>query len=304
MNANRRHPAAAGERWSREFASPAFEAWLERLCTQGYCPILVALILKLERLARVPLGGPRRVEIMRALVIMIRDIADDLPTPAVARRGAGGQAAAPLPLVQRLWALTFENLKRALHDLDRGGGGIDVEHDQGRAWVVGEMYVCLGRQIELGARRGQTWPRHTWQELHDLFSYSTNRIDGGRGEAHDAVSRGPVGSPRAAAAEDPQTMYKRLLMVGLCAEQGAHALLVPSAAGPFATWVQAAELHDPAGYSGVLGTYLVEASSDAPARLVPGALGPVNRAQVLRLPPGFLAALAAARAGPHPRGAG
>ncbi|AUB80943.1 hypothetical protein [Candidatus Thiodictyon syntrophicum] len=303
MNASR-HPAVGSERRSREFASPAFEAWLGRLCTQGLCPILVGLILKLERLARVPLGGPRRVEILRAVMTMIRDIADDLPTPAAARRGAQGPAAAPLPLVQRLWALTFKNLKRALHDLDRGGGGLG-DHDQERAWVVGEMYLCLGRQIELGARWGQTWPRHTWQELHDLFSYSTNRMDMGRGGADEAVSRGPTGSQSvAAAAEDPQTMYKRLLMIGLCAEQGAHALLVPTAEGSFSTWVQVAELHDPVGYCGVLGTYLVEASSDAPARLVPGALGPVSRAKVLRLPPGFLAALAAARAGPHPRGAG
>ncbi|WP_295435675.1 hypothetical protein [uncultured Thiodictyon sp.] len=300
MNASR-HSAADSERWSREFASPAFEAWLGRLCTQGFCPILVALMLKLERLARTPLGGPRRVEMLRASMTMIRDIADDLPTPSAARPGAGGQAAAPLPLVQRLWALTFENLKRALHDLDRGVGGVVGEHDQGRAWVVGQMYVCLGRQIELGARWGQTWPPHTWQELHDLFSYSTNRMDMGRGGADEAVSRGPAG-PWSAAAEDPQTLYKRLLMVGLCAEQGAHALLVPTAQGSFSAWVQAAELHDPGGYSGVLGAYLVEASSDTPARLVPGALGPVSRAQVLRLPPGFLAALAAARAVLQPFG--
>ncbi len=126
------------------------------------------LILKLERLARAPLGGPRRVEILHAVMTMIRDIADDLPMPSAARPGAGGQAA-PLSLVQRLGALAFKNLKRALHDLDRGGGGVVGEHDQGRAWVVGEMYVCLGRQIELGARWGQTWPPHTWQELHELF---------------------------------------------------------------------------------------------------------------------------------------
>lgn len=301
MNANSRQPVPDRERWSREFASPAFEVWLERLSTQGYCQLLVALILKLERMAQAPLDGSRRVAILREAMTLIHDVADDLPrNPGPQKRVEG--VAGPLSLAQRLGAATYENLKLTLEALDHGGGAVVGERDRGRLWVVGEMYAWLGHQIEIGADRGLAWPQHTWQELHDLFSYSTNRL--GRAGPDSAALWGAVQPGTAAGAGDPETVYKRLLMIGLCAEQEAGALLAPSAAEPFSAWVRAAQLDDPAAYFGVLGTYLVEASSDTPPRLVPGALGPVSRARVLRLPPAFLAALAAAKAGRHPFAAG
>lgn len=286
-------PASEAESRCLEFASPTFERWLDRLCEQGFCQLLVSLILKLERLIQAPLDGPQRVLLLRELMTLIHDVADDLPTCAPLRPGARG--APPLSLAQRLICVTFRNLKRTLEDLDRGGGVVG-ERDGGRFWVVAQMYDWLGRQIELGAGWGKTWPEHTWQELHDLSAYSSNRIGVGWPAGEGVVEPG-AGIDRLF---DPESTYKRLLMVGLCAEQDAGALLVAVHSELFAQWVKAAELQDPGSYFGVLGAYLVETSGDAPPRLVPGALGPVNMARVLRLPKGFLAALAAVKAGRHP----
>ena len=143
--------------------------------------------------------------------------------------------------------------------------------------------ICLGRQIELGALWGKPWPAQTWQELHDLYAYCRGRLG-----SNDRLN--PEGG------FDLETVYKRLLLMGLIADQGAKVLLAPERAGQFAAWVEGTQLNDPGSYFGVLGTFIVESSRDAPPRRVPGALGAVNRAWVLAVSPDLLAALAAVKA--------
>jgi len=265
----------------REFDSPAFDAWLERLSGQGLCQMLVSLLLKLERLAQAPVESPRALVILRQLAIVLRDVADDLPKG----RLPPPDPAAPLCLEQRLCCVMFRNLKRTLERLDRSARGVLVNPDAERAWLVGEMFDWLGRQIELGVLRGNTWPPHTWQELHDLFFYVSNRMA--------AARPGMAQAAGAHAGDDPQTAYKRLLILGLCAEHGGAALLGLDQAQRLADWARASTLEDPGLYFGYLGTYLVEVSRDTPPRRLAGALGSANRAWVLRLPADLLAIIKA-----------
>lgn len=279
-------PEIGTERSGREFAPGPFENWLERLSGLGLCQMLVVLILKLERLAVAPLDGSRRQAVMRRLAAVVRDVADDLPR-GVPAQGAGGPAPVQsLSLEQRLICLTYRNLKRTLESLDRSGGGGMDERDTARQWVLAELFACLGRQIEQGALWGRPWPPHTWQELHDLHAYCTGRVGGAR--KHRERRETALGL-------DPGFAYKRLLLIGLIADQQARVLLAPEQAGRFAAWVEETELNDPGSYFGVLGTFLVECSRDTPPRRVPGALGPVTRAWVLEPPAELLAALAAIR---------
>lgn len=275
-------PEIDSEPLRREFDSPAFEDWLERLIDRGLLQILIALVVKMERLVRAPVDAERRQEVMRRLVAVVRDVADDLPREARAR-GAGAPARGqPLSLEQRLICLTFKNLKRTLEIMDRSAGGGIGHRDDARRWVLQELLICLGRQIELGALWGRHWPAQTWQELHDLYAYCRGRLG-----ADDRLQ--PEGG------FDPEMTYKRLLLMGLIADQGAVTLLAPERAGQFAAWVEETELNDPGSYFGVLGTFIVESSRDTPPRRVSGALGAVNRAWVLAVPPDLLSALAAVK---------
>ncbi|WP_295580734.1 hypothetical protein [uncultured Lamprocystis sp.] len=265
----------------REFDSPVFAAWVKRLSGQGLCQMLVSLLLKLERLAQAPVEGPRALAILQQLAIVLRDVADDLPKG----RLPPTDSTALLSLEQRLCCVMFKNLKLTLERLDRSARGMLLNPDAERAWLVGEMFDWLGRQIELGVLRGSTWPPHTWQELHDLFFYFSNRMKAARPQMAQAV--GPHSF------DDPQTAYKRLLILGLYAEQRSDTLLGPDQAQRLDDWARASTLEDPGLYFGYLGTYLVEVSRDTPPRLVTGALGSANRAWVLRLPTDLLAIIEA-----------
>ncbi len=279
----RPEPEIDSEALCREFGSPVFEDWLERLTDRGFLQILIALVLKMERLVRAPLDGTRRQTVMRGLVAVVRDVADELPRKSIASGAAAPAQGQPLSLEQRLICLTFKNLRSTLEILDRSGGGGISQRDDARRWVLQELFICLGRQVELGALWGRPWPAQTWQELHDLYAYCRGRL-GADERLH------PEGG------FDPETAYKRLLLMGLIADQGAAILLAPERKGQFAAWVQGAELNDPASYFGVLGTFIVESSRDSPPRRVPGALGAVNRAWVLAVPQDLIAALTAVKA--------
>ncbi len=286
-----------------EFSPQVFDAWFKRLCDQGYCALLVGLLLKLERLLSAPLDGPRRLAVMGALVPLVGDLADDLPTappPAAVATGPAAQVkptvaheprAAGPTLIQRLDSLSYRNLALTLQTLDQGGAALLGEHGTDRRWVVMRMFELLSRQIELGARWGRTWPPNTWQELHDLFAYCNNRLSGGRITPGDAPGAADPSQPQF----DAQAAYKRLLLIGLCAEEGVGALWQSNPEGRFERWIQTSELRDASAYVGVLGACLVDQFVDAPARFVAGVLGESAGARVLKLPEDFLVAFAAAR---------
>jgi hypothetical protein len=281
-NCYRPGPESDSEALRREFGPQPFDAWLARLTDCGLLQILVAVSLKLDRLACARLEGSRREAVLQRLAELVHDVVESLPREAVAT-GHPQSAEPRLTLEQLLICRLARNLKRLLEVLDRSGGGGIVQRDATRRWVVQELFYCLRRQIETAAMRGWSWPRQTWLELHDLHVYSRARVDG-RAEPLDRERR-----------FDADGLYKQLLLIGLIAEQGTSELLDPARRERFAEWVAEAQLKEPGAYIAELGVWLVECSRDLPPRRVPGPLGTVNRAWVFDLPPGLASEIDAIR---------
>jgi hypothetical protein len=271
MNNNYQLASVSDAPWlRREFESPAFDEWLERLSGEGFCQLLVSLFLKLERMLKAPLDARRILDNLQRLTVLVRDVAEDLPPPQPS------SAAAPMTLAQRLCSVTYRNLKRNLTLLDHSAW--EDDQDAARGWLVAEMFACLSHQIALGALRGPAWPARTWQELHDLFVYVDHRL-------------APLAdSPMRLALE---VDYRRALIVGLLAQGQAHALLSPASAAQLTDWACASSLQDPRAYYGEIGVCLVQTTVDEPPCFVPRALGTVGPGWVLKVPQSLLAAFTA-----------
>lgn len=273
---------------ARDFEPGTFDRWLERLADQGSSSMLMSLLLKLERLHVAPLEAPRRLDVMHRLMAVVRNLSRGLPRTSGSGGGLTGAQSGPLSLEQRLWCLSFKNLKQTLEALDVARSTEVAERDYARLWLVHTMLSCLDRQLELSMLRGWPLPPNTWQEAHDLYAYHMGRLQDVVVPGGDALYGGED--------LDADSAYKRLLIIGLIAEQGARKLLarVYAEAGLVADWARESVLQDPKSYSGVLGSYyLVEVSQDAPPRWMPGAPGSINRAWVLCLPRDLLIALEA-----------
>jgi hypothetical protein len=286
-----REPQSESTGTTRAFDPDIFESWLADLSGRGAPGMLVSLVLKLEQLGRGALEVRRRLEVNLRLLPVVKNLADDLPKPRPDQQDLGATESGPptltLTLEQRLWCQMFSNLQRALNDLDSGRGSAVRDRDWARLWLLEALLHCLGRQLELGLGPGWTLPSGTWQRAHDLYAYYLGRVAEAPRLA-DLAQRSEVGL-------DVQTAYKRLLVLGLLGKQGPErSLLDPETGRPsevLADWARRSLLQDPSLYFGVLGTYLVESSRDEPPRRVPGALGIVDRAWVLRPAKELLAAL-------------
>lgn len=273
--------------YQREFQSGIFEEWLDQLAIHGAGGMLMSLMLKLERFGKVQLEAPRCLGVMHRLMPVIRDLSDDLPKLHALTDGPVRAGSSAFCLEQRLWCLTYRCLKRTLVGLDSSRRSVIRDRNRVRLWLLDSMFYALGRHLELSVLWGWPLPVNTWQEIHDLYAYFEGRLRDVSGFHEHVV--------QAEDEFDAQTAYKRLLLVGLLADQGASSLLVRANANAqtdaLSDWAREADLQDPSSYFGVIGTYLVEISRDKPPRLIPGALGSVSRAWVLQLPGELMAAL-------------
>ncbi|MGE5154302.1 MAG: hypothetical protein ACM3ST_09825 [Bdellovibrio bacteriovorus] len=292
-------PLLESPEMARPFESTVFDAWLGSLAELGAAEMLDALLLKLGELARVRLEVSRRLAVVMRLLPVVQDLADELPGESAGEPGPQGAHAPSLDPEQppgaeqalgpeqRLWCQAFVNLQRTLEDLDSARGVQARDRDWARLWLLGAALRCLSRQVELELGGRGTPPPGTWQRAHDLHAYYSGRVA--------AAPRLADLAGRAGGELDVPTAYKRLLVLGLLGQYGPRERrLDPETGHPLAAvmdWAQRSKLQDPAVYFGVLRTYLVEVSRDAPPHLVPGALGSVERAWVLRPPKELLAVL-------------
>jgi hypothetical protein len=247
--------------------------------------MLVNLLLKLQELGQVRLSVPRRLEVNLRLLPVVKELADELPK--LPSRQHGRQGAEPLTLEQRLWCQAFTNLQRTLRDLDSAHSAQVRDRDWARLWLLDGLLHCLGRQLELSLGGRGALPEGTWQSAHDLYVYYSGRV----AEAPRLKDL----AERTGAGLDTATAYKRLLVLSLLGQQGPPDLLLDPETGRapevVVDWARGSKLQDPSLYFGVLGTFLVDISRDEPPRRVPGALGSVEHAWVLRVPGDLLTLL-------------
>ncbi len=289
QNCYEREPQSESTGTTRTFDPETFESWLADLSERGAPGMLVSLVLKLEQLRRGALDVRRRLDVNLRLLPVVKNLAEDLPKPGPDQLDLRVKESGPptLTLEQRLWCQMFSNLQRALDDLDSARGSAVRDRDWARLWLLEALLHCLGRQLELGLGRGWPLPSGTWQRAHDLYAYFLARVA--------EIPKFADPAEWTEAGLDVQTAYKRLLVLGLLGQRGPERPLVdPETGRPpevLVDWARRSKLQDPSLYFGVLGTYLVETSRDEPPRRVPGALGIVDRAWVLRPAKELLAAL-------------
>ncbi|MGE5152491.1 MAG: hypothetical protein ACM3ST_00610 [Bdellovibrio bacteriovorus] len=182
----------------------------------------------------------------------------------------------PTP-AQRLIERMCRNLDHLLLTLDRRrfhGGRTD---DEARRWTIRHLFAYLGHQIEYGLLRSHPWPDRTWQRLHDLFEYLIERRDLGL----DAGSWGNR--------FDPETAYKRLLLLSLCLRLAGARRLDRDTIQSLTRWASQTRLVEPAGRLGEYGLLIVETSLDRPPRYRAQPADDPWRGWVLEPPPEFLA---------------
>jgi hypothetical protein len=184
----------------------------------------------------------------------------------------------PTP-AQRLIERMCRNLDHLLLTLDRRrfqGGPAD---DEGRRWTIRQLFVYLGHQIEYGILWSHPWPQRTWQHLHDLFEYLMERRDLQLDTSGWNIGRG----------FDPETAYKRLLLLSLCPRFAGTRRLDRDTAESLTRWASQTRLVEPAGRLGEYGLLVVETSRDCPPRFRAQPADDPWRGWALEPPPEFLA---------------
>jgi len=177
---------------------------LRKLDLQQALPLL---LLELDRILHAQLGPEHRVALLECIKKPVLKAAAGLPKPASHGREGAQRLPAGMTLEQRLLLMMTRNLRHALYEIDRSQSSLLVEDDGDRVWVLLQVFRFLGRQVRYGIDWDRPWPKHTWQDLHDLFVY--------------LVVRGSVqvnsGFTVAAFDDefDAEIEYKRLLLLGL-----------------------------------------------------------------------------------------
>ncbi|MEA3277230.1 MAG: hypothetical protein U9Q81_18475 [Pseudomonadota bacterium] len=236
----------------------------EAPCGHSACNSAVALFVKLERMARSEIPAERRIRLLRAVQPQVFRVASEMSNPKVSARGQDTKAVGGQTLEQRLYRLMINNLKTTIEGLDRSPMAFARSAAEERRWLVKNLFLFIGRQIEYGLLWDRPWPEHTWQELHDLFLYLSSRKD---------IALG-MESEEAAETFKPENEYKRLLLLGLLGH------LVPFRHRPslpdrrMMSWAEQTRLQDPGAFGGTFGLFVVDVARDEPPTRHSGVLDP------------------------------
>jgi hypothetical protein len=250
-------PAQSAAGADRELELAALRDWLRAMSAGGLGVALPGFIVRLDRMSRLALSAEQRLGILRELKRPILTLVAGLPKPLPGadrptRRGG-------ISLEQRLYCLMIKNLKQALLDLDYSGQPLSAEVERRRRWTVRNLYRFMARQIETGiSRQLAALPEGTWHELHDLNAYVTAR----------AFARPRLGARRRGEAFDPESEYRRLLLLGLIGRAAAGSGIPPSILAALPHWAAETRLADPSPYVGELKQFVVDLTQDiAPCRI-------------------------------------
>jgi hypothetical protein len=239
---------------------------------------VLALLSRLERLLESDMSAQQRIALLMLLEPQILPLAAGLAKPVVASRHSAMSRAAGPTLEQRLDLLAARNLARGIAALDQSPHAYSEEAANQRWWLIKQLFHALARTIEYCFRWSRAWPVEVWEQCHDLYFYLVSRPD---------LQLGP-GYDRGAPPLDPQTEYKRLLLIGLAHDRVPPEGRAPILAGPLREWAEQSRLRDPSGFDGAFAIYVVEIARDSPPWAYPAALEPGFRGWVLEPAPSFL----------------
>jgi hypothetical protein len=234
----------------------------------------------LERLDEGDQGPQQRV---RALATLRRPILGMVKTLSrLDAKGPGSKvsALAPYPTpAQRLIERMCRNLGHLLVALDHRRFLAEPGEGEDRRWTIRQLFAFLGLQIEWAILQAQPCPPHTWQRLHDLFEYLIERGGLELGTGSSDIGKG----------FDPETAYKRLLLLSLCPSLEGLRRLDGPVANQIMRWAIESHLAEPAGHLGEYGLIAVETSQDGPPRFREQSVNDPWRGWVLEPPAEFLA---------------
>jgi hypothetical protein len=241
--------AGAGAELSLGSAGADGQRWRE-----AYQAVL-SLIGKLESMRAQEMTAEARMSRLRIALPLVDEVVSRVPKPVARAQQCTAGRAPRQTVAQRLFALMATNFRQALDDLDRNAGAFDEGAEGERSWLVNNLFRFLGRQIGYAVRWRRQCPEGTWALLHDLYFYLQSRKDIGFGRfEHEG-------------AFDPETEYKRLLLLGLVARlvPGKHrsSMIFDG----LASWTDQTRLESPASYGGAFDLFVVETSRDEPPKI-------------------------------------
>ena len=261
-------------------SADAFAARLDRLSGLPLKQALPMLLLELDRLSAVPMDADDRIELMQVIKKPVLKAAASLPKPTPGSRTAERTADGGMTLEQRLIHLMIANLRQTLYDYDRAQGSRLVEDDGSRTWLLQQIFRFFGRQLRYAIDWNRAWPKHTWQDLHDLFVY--------------LVVRGsvPLDSAFTVAVFDDEfdaaIEYKRLLLLGLVDELTHRSGASDAYFHLLKRWAADSSLVEPEKVLGQEGVIQVQVTADKPPAPRRDKLGTSFRGWVLRPADGCL----------------
>lgn len=239
---------------------------------------VLTLLARLERLHESDMSAQQRIALLMLLEPQIEPLAIGLAKPVVPPRQSDDARKPGPSLEQRLYLLAAKNLARGIEALDQSPQAFSDEAANQRWWLVKHLLRALARTVEYCFRWDRAWPPEVWERSHDLYFYLNARPDLRLGRGYD----------RGARVLDPQTEYKRLLLLGLAHDQVPPEARAAVLAGPLREWAEQSRLRDPGGYEGAFGIYVVEIARDHPPWEYPVALASGFRGWVLEPAPSFL----------------
>ncbi len=271
-------PPEKGPPSSDIFVSEASDEIRESEQIRTQLPLLFKLLSQLDSEDLTP---EQRLAAIRHLKRPLMLLAGTMARPrGVTPELRDGEIAPRLDLAQRLFQRMCRNLDHVLIALDRRRFAAGARDLNNRQWTIRQLLKFLGYQIEYGVLGERPLPPLTWQRLHDLFSYLTERGDVRVGEA-----------PATGSHFDPEQDYKRLLLLSLIPELSRGRVLPIGLFGQLPTWAQASRLLAPEAYLGRSGLLVVETSKDAPPRWRQQPVSDTWRGWVLETAPAFLDAV-------------
>lgn len=279
------------------FSEAALRARLDAMRRLDLPRALPLLLVELDHVLRARLPAELRVDLLRCLKHPVLKAAAGLPKPAAEpgiRSGLSPNAQvvasnAGITLEQRLLLMVTRNLRHALYELDRTPASVLIDEDDGRLWVLQQIFRFMSRQIRYGIDWDRPWPKHTWQDLHDLFVYlvarGSVRVDAGFTVAvfDDEF--------------DAEIEYKRLLLLGATDRLIERRTPSTDYYHLLKRWAADSILQDPEQVPRDEQVVKVEVSRDEPPRLREPPPHEAFRGWVLRPPRGYFEHLVRLRPG-------